>query len=230
MVLYRCLNNSEIVNMVHNHEKSGSLKITGENTFNYNNEPYKHFFIYSDHAEFLKDMYDGYLLIGQYNIPRELIDQYGFGFYYGVKTKRNNKLLHQNIPIPEVIMKEKDFDNSFLVDVADENNTIFQRKIMREYHKQADADYSFVEEFFNYDGRGEHGPATDLNYSYGEVYYELIYHLINKYKVESIYDISKYIQCENLKEIIKDFYKENKEYFHEQTKQYIKSRPKIVYR
>jgi len=86
------------INVSDNEENS----LWGGNTFNY--EPkteYLHFFKYAEHAKAL--VYKFGEIIAKCDIPDELIDQEGFGFYNMEVSA-----------IPECIMKKENFDVNFI--------------------------------------------------------------------------------------------------------------------
>lgn len=221
MILYRCLDNTEIISMFNKNIDRKGPKVIGRNTFKYDEEDYKHFYVFADHANFFKKEHD-YLLIGQYVIPDYLIEQYGFGYYCGIKTKRNSNLINEEIPIPEVIIKKDNFKNIFLNHVNDRLTPIYQRNML--YQRDEYNRYE-LDEFFSVDSKDNHGPPISINYSYADVYYEYIDYLIRNHPYDSIKEIVKYyLDCESIKVKLEEFFNDNKDYFIEQNKEYIKRR------
>lgn len=216
MVLFRCLSKEEIINMMHGDNKKNKIYLKGYNTFTYDEEDYKHFFLYADHAKFFKGL-DNYLLIGEYIIPDEIIDQYGFGYYYGLSTRRNNTLSISDSPIPEVIIKQSNFDKKYLYNVDKSLNSEFQQKILKDDDNEKYKEE--IEPYFNC-------PNLPLKYrySYAEVYYELVVNLIKKYNLNYTDEVVEYLDCKNLSEQINRYFYDNVDYFEEQTKKYIKER------
>ena len=102
MLLYRIMSNYELKKLmgidVSNLHKN---TLRGENTFKYApNTKYMHFFRYAQHAKQRISQFG--VIIAVFDIPNELIDQFGYGFY-------NSKA-----PIPECIIKEENFNINFL--------------------------------------------------------------------------------------------------------------------
>lgn len=103
MILYRVMSNYELKKLmginVGDNEKNS---LWGGNTFCY--EPkteYLHFFKYAEHAKAL--VYKFGEIIAKCDIPDELIDQEGFGFYNMEVSA-----------IPECIVKKENFDVNFI--------------------------------------------------------------------------------------------------------------------
>ena len=105
MILYRVMSSEELKELM-GIEASKCERSTycGNNTFIYErNTEYMHFFKYAEHA---KDyLYKFGVIIAKFNIPDEIIDQKGFGFY------------NSDIPVlPEYIIKKENFDINYIVD------------------------------------------------------------------------------------------------------------------
>ena len=106
MILYRVLSDKEIKRYIgiyninlKNDFYTGS---NGCNTFKYKRGvEYMHFFRYAEHAKAL--IYKFGVIIAKFEIPDELIDQSGFGFYNDI-----------DYPIPECIINENDFDVKYI--------------------------------------------------------------------------------------------------------------------
>ena len=103
MILYRVMSNYELKKMmginVADNEKNS---LWGGNTFSYEpNTEYMHFFRYSEHAKALVCKFGE--IIAKCDIPDELIDQAGFGFYN----------MEVSV-IPECIMKKENFNVNFI--------------------------------------------------------------------------------------------------------------------
>lgn len=227
MIVYRCLSSNEILGMI-NGEQYRTYTVAGGNTFRYNKDTeYKHFFHFAEHAEYYQKERGKriYPVIGQYVIPDEIIDQHGFGFYNNVKTMRNNGLSSYSMPLPEIIVNTMFIDNSYLYKIESELYSDFVTNRLNgkdnERYNEPICDY------YLYDGNGRHGTNGYLDYSYAEIYYEMVY----KYAKESHMDLEKFlnkIDLLNLKEQIETFFESNPNSFKNQTKQYLKEQKKKV--
>ncbi len=224
MIVYRCLTSKEIITMINNHNYQKAL-IKGENTFHY--EPgisYKHFFIFADHAEyFRKENKISYPAVGQFVIPNNIIKENGFGFYGGVKTMRNDKLYGYYVPLPEIIISNVDFKNSYLYKIESELYSDFIQKSL-----DGDDNVRFnepKENYFIYNGKGTHGITGYLDYSYADVYYEMIFQLAkeNNMNMNKVAELLKNI---NLYDEIQTYFENNAKHFEKQTKKYLKTKPK----
>lgn len=111
MILYRVISSDEFINL-----RANSLKIRNkrnqysldDNTFVY--EPgveYMHFFRYAGHAEMNKKNFGVQII--KVNIPDDLIEQHGFGFYWCCEDNIRNV-----VPLPECIIKRENFDVKFI--------------------------------------------------------------------------------------------------------------------
>lgn len=213
MILYRCLTSDEIIGMINDTSYNNST-ICGENTFKYENDvSYKHFYLYPDHTK----VYKNNSIIGQYIIPDDAIDQYGFGFYGSVKTERNDKLFGYYMPIPEVTVKEDDFKKKYLYSVSTFVSRYMQMNKLNRYDNEKYSEP--ILELFR--GHPDYFGYTD--YSYAEVYYEMVYQLALKNDM-NFYKVVKILKDVNLYEEIKKYFYENKRFFEKQTKQYMKTK------
>ena len=187
-VFYRCLCSDELMSMI-NPSAIEYSRDQSNNTFNYDkNVNYKHFYIFGDHAQTLLHHYKA-SLIGAFVIKEELIEQTGFGFYTGVKTKYNDKLSKEKMPIPEMSIKEEKYSKDYLIDL----------------HKDFDKEW--------YDGiKGnpyeKRFSIEDKCYSYADIYYELVYELANKRNM-TMQEIAEYLQKLDLRQEIKKYFEEN---------------------
>ena len=221
MIVYRCLSNNEIITMVNNKNNYQTALIKEENTFHY--EPgisYKHFFIFADHANYFRKEHERfYPVIGQFIIPNNIIKETGFGFYGGVKTMRNDKLYGYYVPLPEIVISNTDFKNSYLYKIESELYSDFIRKSLDQNDNKILNEP--LEDYFIYDGKGEHGTTVYLDYSYADVYYELIFQLAKKNDM-NMYKVAKLLKNVNLLDEIQKYFENNSKLFEKQTKRYIK--------
>ena len=220
MIVYRCLTSSEIISMINGSDYNKAL-IKGCNTFNYDNDIfYKHFFIFANHANyFKKEKGKPYPCIGQYIIPDDKIIEKGFGYYSSVKTMRNDKLYHWYMPLPEIIIKKDDFKNSYLYKIESDLYSDFVT------NKLNDGDNKkYNEPIIDY-FRGDPNSIGYLDYSYADVYYEMVYQLAKKndMNLEKVADILKRI---DIYEEIRKYFENNIDFFHKQTKEYVKLKNK----
>lgn len=220
MIVYRCLTSSEIISMINGSDYNKAL-IKGCNTFNYdNNIFYKHFFIFANHADyFKKEKGKSYPCIGQYIIPDDKIIEKGFWYYSSVKTMRNDKLYHWYMPLPEIIIKNDDFKNSYLYKIeSDLYGDFVTNKLNNDDNKKYNES---VIEYFRCDSNS----SGYLDYSYADVYYEMVYQLAKKndMNLEKVADILKKM---DIYEEIRKYFENNIGFFHKQTKQYIKLKNK----
>lgn len=220
MVVYRCLTSSEIISMINGSNYNYAL-IKGGNTFNYDNDVfYKHFFIFANHADYFKKKNGKpYPCIGQYIIPDDKIVEMGFGYYSDVKTMRNDKLYHWNMPLPEIIIKKDDFKNEYLYKIeSDLYSDFVTNKLSNDDNKKYNE--SIIDYF-----RSDPNSIGYLDYSYADVYYEMVYQLAKKndMNLEKVANILKKV---DIYEEIRKYFKDNINFFHKQTKQYVKLKNK----
>ena len=188
-VVYRCLSGNEVLDMI-NPSNRNYDRIKNHNTFNYENDiNYKHFFIFENHAEIFIPKYKD-SLIGVFAIKEELIDQMGYGFYSNVKTKNNSKLGYMEIPIPELIVREENFNKESLIRLY---NPLQNELYYGQY------DNPFERKFIVDDGV----------YSYADIYYEIICDLLYKHNM-NMNEIVEYLQKIDIKNEIENFFVEKK--------------------
>ena len=220
MIAYRCLTSDEIVSMINGSDYDKAL-IKGCNTFNYDNDSfYKHFFIFADHANYFKKKNGkSYPCIGQYIIPDDKITEIGFGYYGDVKTMRNDRLYHWYMPLPEIIIKKDVFKNSYLYKIESDLYIDFETNMLND-----DDNKKYNEPIIDF-FRGDLHSRGYLDYSYADVYYEMIYQLAKKNDMdfEKVVNILKNV---DLYEEIKNYYEDNINFFYKQTKQYVKLKNK----
>ena len=212
MIVYRCLRSNEILSMINNQEFNNKHVRMGKNTFHYEkNVKYKHFFVYAAHARFYKEQISA-PVIGEFIIPNEIIDQQGYGFYSEVETMRNDRLYHWYMPLPEIIIKEKDFKKEYLYKVNDwfHNNKLLDNNDNEKYNEPTEI-YS----------NGEIYSHSYTDYSYPDIYYEMVYQLFKSHNMDED-EVVKILLKMNLHTDVIKYYEENKSFFEEQTKQYIK--------
>ena len=220
MIVYRCLTSSEIISMINGNDYNKAL-IKGCNTFNYDNDIfYKHFFIFANHADyFKKEKGKSYPCIGQYIIPDDKIIEKGFGYYSSVKTMRNDKLYHWYMPLPEIIIKKDDFKNNYLYKIESDLYSDFVT------NKLNDGDNKkYNEPIIDY-FRSDPNSIGYLDYSYADVYYEMVYQLAKKNDMD-LKKVAKILKNVDLYEEIRKFYEDNINFFYEQSKQYVKLKNK----
>ena len=197
-----------------NNSQFNNHTIKGQNTFNYDDDTqYRHFFVFAQHASYYKKQ-KNYPIIGEYIIPNEIIEQHGFGFYSNVETMRNDKLYGYYMPIPEIIIKEQDFRKEYLYKLKDWFNDC------KKLDKNDNEKYSEpLEEYFH----GDPNSTGYLDYSYADVYYEMVYQLAKKYNMD-LKEVTNLLKNIDLHEEIKNYYKSNIKFFEKQTKKYVKTR------
>ena len=220
MILYRCITSDEIISMIN--DKNSNKKLVSENnTLNYDkNESYKQFFLFAEHAQYYKKIiFNTYFCIGQYIIPNDKITKKGFAYYSGIETMRNNKLCNMCIPLPVAFVKNSDFENSFLYKLESNLYSDF-----------------LTNSLDNDDNKKYNEPIIDclrfnpnirsyLDYTYADVYYEMLYQLGKKFDM-NFEKVLRMLNNVNLYDEIKKFFEDNANLFHEQTKQYVKSHKK----
>ncbi len=201
MLAYRCLKSLEIFCLINNEDYSPYNSAAGDNNFKYEDDiGYKHFFMFDDHAEYYKPrLWAATIEICE--IPDEIIDQYGFGFYDVVSSSKSSELYPERIPLPEIIIKEKDFDKKYIKFFTD-TFKLPGTKLSRTYKNKYD-------KVFN---------IGDEEYTYADIYYEMLCHLVEKHQIKPK-DAVKYIQLESLREQLKEFFEDNHSYFEEQVMQ-----------
>lgn len=190
--------------------------IYGKNTFHYEKGcSYKHFFVFAQHTK----EYDRSDIIGEYVIPNDIIHEYGFGFYSGVKTSRNDKLFHYYTPLPEITIKEEDFKKEYLYSLNKELNGWLEQKRLYPYPNGNKKYGEPTEEYF----RGHPDWMGYTDYSYSDIYYEMVYQLAKENNM-NLKKVAYLLQDVDLHEEIKKYFEDNIDFFHEQTKEYIKSK------
>ena len=220
MIAYRCLTSSEIVSMINGNDYNRAL-IKGCNTFNYNKDIlYKHFFMFANHAEsFKKKNSKAYPCIGQYIIPDDKIVEMGFGYYSDVKTMRNDRLYNYYMPLPEIIIKMADFENSYLYKIESD---LYSDFVINELNDGDNEKYN--EPIIDY-FRGDPKISGYLDYSYADIYYEMVYQLAKKNDMD-LEKVAKILKNVDLYEEIRKFYEDNINFFYEQSRQYVKLKNK----
>lgn len=105
MILYRVLSRYELNTLQGIEPGNPPSTLKGNNTFNYTSgNEYMHFFKYAEHAQKHKSKFG--ICIARVDIPEELINQWGFGFYGGNKDMA-----------PEYIIKKEDFNKNFIIEI-----------------------------------------------------------------------------------------------------------------
>lgn len=238
MIVYRCLTSNEILGMIQDNIYVSINTNKGENTFKYKEDKkYKHFFVYAEHADYYKKCNrQKYPVIGQYVIPNEIIEQQGFGFYGGVTTMRNDGLYGYYAPLPEVIINQSDFKSEFLYKLESELYSDFITKKL----DRLESNFSDLinlnssdnenekynepmEEYFLPYEKGLHGRSGYLDYSYADVYYEMIYQLAQKNDM-NLYKVAQILKNIDLHYEIEEYFQKNAIFFEIQTKKYLKKK------
>lgn len=209
MIVFRGLNNVELLNMINNTNVQGNHQ-KGKNTFKYDDTPYKHFFLFSDHVKFYLN---NNLVIGEYVIPDNIIQQKGFGFYSMVKTMRNMKLYGYKIPLPEIIIKEEDFKKEYLYNLSNDNDESF---VIKKLNNNDNEKFNEKEEYYFGDIDNPYS-----RYSYAEVYYELLCKLAKKNKWD-MNKVTSILQKIDLVKEIENYYISNKDILIQNKKEYLK--------
>lgn len=223
MIVYRCLTSDEILEMIYNKIDISEHTILGENTFKYEKDiEYKHFFLFAEHANFYKNLNRRfYPVIGQYVIPNNIINEFGFGFYDGVKTTRNNSLSGYYIPLPELKINRSDFKSEYLYKLESE---LYSDFVIKKLDKNDNTKYNEpIEEYFLPYGKGKHGVSGYLDYSYADIYYEMVYQLAKNNDM-NLYKVAKLLKNIDFRSEIEKFFQSNSSLFEQQTKRYIKKR------
>lgn len=104
MILYRVMSSYELKKLMGIKTNESKSTLCGGNTFSYERDvEYMHFFKYASHAGRLMSKFG--TIIAKVDIPDELIEQQGFGFYSSDPSV-----------IPECIVKRENFDVNFIKD------------------------------------------------------------------------------------------------------------------
>lgn len=159
MILYRVMLKREIESL---EEQNNSIIFSrkGGNTFSYEpNTEYMHFFKYAEHARYYLRLFG--VVIAQIDVPDELIEQSGFGFY--IYQDKNIKGI---MPIPEYIIKKDNFKIQFIKDCQE----------------QIPMDWTLL--------NGDNIEEKYQNVPYAKLYSYLLLDLQKKYKEENNLEIS----------------------------------------
>ena len=219
MIVYRCLSSDEIISMINNKSYDKAL-IKGNNTFHYDSlDSYKHFFLFGEHAYYYMGRGKDYPCMGQFIIPDEIIAEKDFGYYGSIKTERNDKLYGWYMPLPEVIIKMSDLKKSYLYKIE---SNLYNCFITNSLDGDDNKKYNepILSEF-----RVETNDCSYLDYSYADVYYEMIYQLAKNYDMDFDKVIS-ILDNVNLYEEIRKYYESNINFFYSQTEEYLKLKQK----
>lgn len=197
MILYRTMTTYELINRLKGVHDS-SVGIRGENTFYYEpNQEYIHFFQYAEHAfYYMNRTYSPYVIVARCVIPDDVIYDKGFGYYGEVETYKNNSLYNWYIPLPEYRLKKEDFKNAYIQEFAN----ILRTKMVE--------NNTYELPLFNLNRDGI--IRARRMYSYADMYYELLCSLCKRYAYD-MEKIIKYLEHQELNEIIEQYYQENKE-------------------
>lgn len=218
MIVYRCLTSEEIISMINDKPYDNAI-VKGCNTFKYQQDvSYKHFFMFADHADYFKKC-KLYPCVGQFVIPNNLIDQTGFGYYGEVKTSRNDHLYHWCMPLPEVIVKTDNLKKEYLYKIDSRLlNGFVEKRLDNDDNKKYNEP---TEPHFN----GIPGQIGYTDYSYADIYYEMVYQLAKKNDME-FGKVVRILKDFDLHTEIAEYFKNNKRFFYKQTKEYVKQRDK----
>ena len=218
MIVYRCLTSDEILSMI-NDKPYDIAVIKGGNTFKYEpGESYKHFFLFADHANYFMKC-KLYPCIGQYVIPNDKINQTGFGYYGGVKTTRNDHLYHWYMQLPEVTVKADDMKKEYLYKISSGLTGDFATKKLND--KDNDEFNEPIEPYFE----GCSGWRGYTDYSYADIYYEMVYQLAKKNDME-FGKVVNLLSGTDFHTEIEKYFEKNKKFFYKQTKDFVKEREK----
>ena len=196
MIVYRDLRCEELMDMINN-KYHNKIKNTGKSTFDYQKGvTYKHFFVFGDHAEFYKK-YINAPVIGVYDIPDDIICQRGFGFYSPIKTPINRSLYsgYDMVPLPEIIIEDNDYNKDLLLTIKPGFNEEQAR-----YNYGANNPFERTFE------------AGGYNYSYADVYYEIVCKLAARYNMD-MKKVASTLKNLDLKKEIEEYFNENYDYF-----------------
>lgn len=204
MVVYRDLSSDELVCILNDEEWSKNHTGSGLSNFNYEKgKDYKHFFMFADHASSYKPVM-GAAVIGAYHLSEELIDQRGFGFYGHITTPINNKLYNERIPLPEILIEEKNFDKKNLI--------CFKSEIEKNNNNIYDANANVFEKMYE---------AGNYKYSPADIYYEIVYRLGLRHDM-NFKNVAKVLENKDIMQEIEEFFKVNYDYFDEAAKKIVK--------
>lgn len=223
MIVYRCLTSDEIIGMINNKEYTNQ-SIKGENTFSYiNGVYYKHFFIFAEHADYYRKRNKSiYPVIGEFIIPKEIIKEQGFGYYGGVTTMRNDSLSSYYMPLPEIIIDMNDFKNEYLYKIESE---LYSDFITKKLNGDDNEKYNKLMEQYYSSSTGTHGLTGYLDYSYADIYYEMVYQLAKSNNM-NLGVVAKMLERVNLHNEIEEYFENNISLFKEQTSRYLENSKK----
>lgn len=206
MILFRSVTSKELLNMLHGNNVKINATIQGENTFRYDNGvDYMHFFKYAEHAFYYKNE-KNVIAVMECIIPDIIIEQKGFGYYGGVKTKKNSELFGYYMPLPEYIIKRDNFDMKYIYDV---NNWLHPKYIRKELNGSDNEIYGeAIEAEF---ALSNNGYCDCKKFTYADIYYEIVYKLFieNDYCMD---DVTKILLKMDLNKEIILFFNENRDY------------------
>ena len=137
---------------------------------------------------------------------------------------RNNKLYNYYAPLPEVIISNTDFQNSYLYKIESEIYSDFTKKKL-----DNNDNIKFnepIEDYFMYNGKND--IIGYLNYSYADIYYEMIFQLAKQNDM-NMYKVTNLLKNLNLHEEIPKYFENNTKLFEKQTKRYLKTKKKLSF-
>lgn len=215
MIVYRCLTSDEIISSIKGVAHRNS-PVRGFNTFKYNSYvSYKHFFLFAEHADYFRNRNERtYPCIGQYIIPNESVAEKGFGFYDGVKTIQNDSLYHYSIPLPEIIIDNRNYSSDYLYKLE---SNLYDDFIIKKLNGSDNEKYS--EKMEEYQRVRIFGFGY-FKYSYADIYYEIVWRLAQKYNMD-LKKVASALMKINLHDEIQKFYRQNQDFFKSKTKQLI---------
>ncbi len=204
MVVYRDLVSDELVHILGDESWGEYHCGSGKNTFNYDKDKdYKHFFMFADHASFYRPLINA-AVIGVYDLSEDLINQRGFGFYGHITTPINNELYSEKIPIPEILIEEKDFKKEQLICFKSE----FKKNDTNIFSETSNVFEKMYE-------------AGNYRYSPADIYYEIVYRLGLRHDMD-FKNVAKVLENKDIMQEIEEFFKVNYDYFDEAAKKIVK--------
>lgn len=175
MYLYRAMSSNEVIERINNRNYDIAT-VKGSNTFKYNEDKkYVHFFKYASHAIRYKKIF-ALAAVAQIKLPDEIIPSLEYGFYSEVETYYDDSLKKYYIPLPEIILEQKLFNNDYIKEFYDkDSNFLHIDSYGNEVKEFTTQKYSLLE-----------GKKVQ-RWTQTDIYYEYIKRLLPKFK----YDVDK---------------------------------------
>lgn len=201
MILFRAITSEELLNRLKYNDQSVKATIKGENTFKYEDGiEYLHFFKYPEHAFYYKKE-KSCVAVLECIIPDEIIEQYGFGFYGGVETYKNNKLFGWYMPLPEYIIRKDKFTSEYIYDIQDRyfSRYIYDKDTVSNETVHKPLDFVDSDHYWH-------------QISQANIYYEIVYKLA-KENEHNMYKVARILYNMNLDREVLTFFENNKDIF-----------------